>query len=92
MKVRRSRFVRGGSEAVEQTLNCLNCDVVLSTKAQSVSLHGDITHQQERESFYIKCSKKKKKSIKCSLLSIQNIMGGGKPAGGRHGSTKDTPS
>lgn len=27
-----------------------------------------------------------------SLLSIQNMMGGGKPAGGWQGSTKETPS
>lgn len=25
-------------------------------------------------------------------LSIQNMIGGGRPTGGRHGSTKDTPS
>ncbi len=30
--------------------------------------------------------------LKCSQLSIQNMIGGGRPAGGRHGSTKDTPS
>lgn len=28
----------------------------------------------------------------CSQLSIQNMMGGGRPAGGRHGNTRDTPS
>lgn len=32
------------------------------------------------------------KTLLYSLLSIQNMMGGGKPTGGRHGSTKDTPS
>lgn len=31
-------------------------------------------------------------SLKHLLLSIQNMMGGGRPAGGRHGSTMDTPS
>lgn len=35
---------------------------------------------------------KKHMRSSCSLLSIQNMMGGGRPAGGRHGSTKDTPS
>lgn len=35
---------------------------------------------------------KKHKRSSCSLLSIQNMMGGGRPAGGRHGNTKDTPS
>lgn len=28
----------------------------------------------------------------CLQLSIQNMMGGGRPAGGRHGNTRDTPS
>lgn len=34
----------------------------------------------------------KSQSDNILLLSIQNMIGGGSPAGGRHGSTKETPS